>query len=598
MGRWVERILKFSTDSVSLAALLIAVSGFVSRLLGFVRDRLLAHTFGAGEVLDAYYAAFRVPDMLFELLVAGALSAAFVPVFTQLWTRGDTAAAWRMAQGVAMMLFAVLVVVSGAAAWMAPWLVPLLVPGFDEDTMALTIQLTRMLLLSPVLLGMSALCSSVLVARRRFAAYALAPLLYNGGILFGIIVLVPTMGVSGVAGGVIIGALLHLVVTSGAAMLTGLATAEWRWAAPWNDTHVRRVIRMMVPRMASAATWQLHLLAVAFFASLSTAGALAAFTFAYNISMIPVGLIGVPFAVAAFSTLSAHAARSDMDAFVRMIIRTVRRALFLVTPLLVVLVVLRAQIVRVVLGSGVFDWADTIMTFQMVGVLAISLFAAVMTPLLSRAFYALNDTVTPLISGLVSVAVTVVGISVLREVFGVYAIALGVSLGLIVHFLLLFVFLERRVRHAALTEMHNAVLGALGAALLGSGVTVLVAHFEGISLLPQTVIGVMGLAAVWVGVFVVIAVAVRVPAFFVQLVSMAAISVAVMQSLKVVVGTVTDLSTMPEVLAQLVISGGAGVAVYLFLGQMFGMKEVAALRTRVWRLVMPRAVAGGRWGNS
>ncbi len=575
-------------NSITLAAFIMAIAGVASRLLGFVRDRLLASTFGAGDLLDIYYAAFRLPDIIFDLLILGALSAAFIPLFTGLLAKRDDVAAWRLASGVFALLVSVLGGILAILFFATPAIVPWFVPGFSEEKMTLTITFTRIMLLSPLFLGMSAVFGGVLMSLKRFTLYALAPIFYNVGIIFGIIFFVPVMGPIGLAWSVVLGAVLHFAVTMPAAVACGFGQQISGICMAWRNKHVRRVLALMVPRMLGTASTQMSMIAVTFFASLTTAGTLAAFTFANNISAIPLGVIGVPFAVAAFPTLSAHFAKGDTDVFVQILVKYIKRTIFLVVPLMVILVTLRAQIVRVVLGAGAFDWHDTIMTFQILGILSLAVFALALVPLFARAFYAMHNTITPVITGMISVITTIAVIDAFLPIYDVYAIPVGVVSGALVNFVLLFVLLERVLKHVLLTKIHNAVLGALVAMGIATSIVYALARLEGLSLEHLTALTFTGLAGMWLGAFVFCALVLRVDHFYIRIIAMATLSATTIQIIKYVIGTVTDLSTFAEVFTQLVLAGGAGMSIYLLLGYLFGIDEFFVLRARVLRFILRR----------
>ena len=589
MGAFLMKIFhRTPINSITLAALIMAAAGVVSRLLGFVRDRILASMFGAGDVLDVYYAAFRLPDIVFDLLILGALSAAFIPVFTGLMARDKAHEAWRLAGGVFVLLTSALMVLIMGLFVAAPLIIPLLVPGFDAEKTAMTVTFTRVMMFSPLFLGMSAVFGGILMSLKRFFVYALAPIFYNIGIICGALFFVPAMGPVGLAWGVVLGAVLHFATTMPAAVACGFGTPIVGVCSAWRNSDVRRVVTLMLPRMLGTASTQLSMIAVTFFASLTTAGTLAAFTFANNIGSIPIGVIGVPFAVAAFPTLAAYSAKGDTDAFVALLVKYIRRTIFLVVPLMVLLVTLRAQVVRVVLGTGAFDWHDTIMTFQILGILSLSVFALSLIPLLARAFYALHNTLTPVLVGFVSVLVTIVMIVLFLPVYDVYAIPIGFALGSLTNFVLLFVLLEKVLSHHLLTRIHNAVLGSLIAMALATLTTYALAHLERLSLTDLSALSFAGLAAVWLAVFVVCARIFRVDVFYIHVLSMAVLSATATQITKYIVGTVTDLSTFGEVFAQLVLAGGIGMGIYLLLGYLFGIDEFFVLRARVIKFILRR----------
>jgi putative peptidoglycan lipid II flippase len=448
---FLERMISFARDftnaptkTIGGAAFVIAIAGIASRLLGFLRDRLLAAQFGAGDTLDAYYAAFRIPDLLYSLLVMGALSAAFVPIFTNFLSEKKEKEAWKLASAMLQWLAVLLGALSVLAALFAPALVSVIAPGFSEEKQTLTIELTRIMLLSPVFLGISAVFGGVLISFRRFVAYSLAPLLYNLGIIGGIAFLVPAFGTSGLGWGVVAGAVLHMLVQIPAIQDSGFRSALFRFGLSF-DAPVRRVVKLMIPRSIGMGANQIGLLLTTVFASSLASGSLAVFTLAWNIQSIPLGLFAVAFSLAAFPALSLAASKKDDQEFFLTLSRTVRRILFFVVPLSLFFIIFRAQFVRVILGSGQFDWEDTIATFGVLGWLSVSLFAQGLIPLFARGFYAKQDTKTPLYIALAAEAVHIALIPVLLPRFGVDALAIAFSAGSIVNFTLLFLSLRKRI---------------------------------------------------------------------------------------------------------------------------------------------------------
>jgi putative peptidoglycan lipid II flippase len=431
-----------SSKTIGGAALLIAFSGILSRLLGFFRDRILATQFGAGDILDAYYTAFRIPDLLYGLLIAGALSAAFVPIFTELTTNKKDGEAWRLTSGLLMLLLASLGALAFLGNLFAPGLTDLLAPGFDEEKLALAAGLTRVMLLSPILLGISAVFGGVLMSFKRFVAYSLAPIFYNLGIIFGAVALTPLMGPVGLAWGVVLGAFLHMAIQYPALRATGFRFVPGTLSV-WREKPARRVMALMIPRSLSMGVSQVSLLAMTAFASTLASGSLAAFTFANNIQSVPLGLFGIAFALAVFPSLSIYAAEKNGTKFFDALCGTTQRILFFVVPLSFAMVIFRAQFVRVILGAGQFDWEDTILTFEVMKFLAMSLFAQSLIPLFARAFFALKNTKTPLYIALISEALHIALIPLLLPYFAVEALAIAFSAGALVNAGLLYWYLRR-----------------------------------------------------------------------------------------------------------------------------------------------------------
>lgn len=430
--------------TVGSAALLIAVAGIASRVLGFLRDRILASQFGAGDVLDAYYTAFRIPDLLYSLLVLGALSAAFVPVFTEFLAEKKKEDAWKLASGT---LYLLLVFLGGLAILgmlFAPWLVHVIAPGYDPLKLDLVILLTRVMLLSPIFLAVSAVFGGVLVSFKQFIAYSLAPIFYNIGIICGALFLVPSLGPVGLAWGVVLGSVLHMLAQYPSLRHTGFRFT-FEAMKVWQDETVRRVIRLMIPRSLSLAVNQVSLLAVTIFASLLASGSLAVFTLANNIQSVPLGLFGIAFSVAVFPSLAFFAAKKRDEDFFDILTQTSRRILFFVIPLAFFMIIFRAQFVRVILGAGNFDWEDTILTFEVLKFLSLSLFAQSLIPLFARAFFALQNTKMPFYIALVSAGVQIALIPILLPEYGVLSLAISFSAGSILNIILLYFALRKRI---------------------------------------------------------------------------------------------------------------------------------------------------------
>lgn len=431
--------------SIGLAAFVIASAGILSRLLGLLRDHLLAASFGAGDVLDAYYAAFRIPDFVYGLLVAGALSAAFVPVFTETLVGDKKERSWKFVSDFLTALSCVLGLFVLLFFIWSDTLVGVLMPGFPLEKQTMVVVLTRIMLLSPLFFGVSAVFGGVLVSLKQFIVYSLAPLFYNAGIIFGILFLVARFGQNGLAYGVVLGAFLHTIVQWWAVRSDGFRF-QWNGLAIFRDRLVQRVAGLMIPRSLSMAVSQISLVIVVFFASQLQSGSLAVFTLAGNLQAVPLGLFGVAFSLAVFPSLSRFAAERAEEEFFRVVVRTTRRILFFVVPMSVLFIVLRAQIVRIVLGAGQFGWDDTIRTFQLLGILAVSLFAQSLVQLFARAFFALQNTLVPLVVALVSETANIFFLFLLLPRWNVYALGFSFVIANVLNVLFLYIFLRKKLR--------------------------------------------------------------------------------------------------------------------------------------------------------
>ncbi|MDH4330585.1 MAG: murein biosynthesis integral membrane protein MurJ [Candidatus Moranbacteria bacterium] len=428
--------------SVAGAALVVSVMGILSRLLGLFRDRILAAKFGAGDELDVYYAAFRMPDLIYNLLVVGALSAAFIPVFTGLVTKEKEKEAWKLTSSLMTFQVISIVFISILFSIFAPQVMKIITPGFSGEKLDEVVRFTRIMFLSPVFLGVSAIFGGVLVSFKRFLVYSIAPIMYNIGIIIGALLFVDRWGTIGLAWGVILGAVLHMLIQYPAVKMSG-----FRYILNprkfLKDRNLNKVFRLMVPRSLAVGVTQINLLVITIFASTLASGSLAIFNFANNIQSVPLGLFGISFSMAAFPILSASVASGDRKKFVHVFSKTFRRVLFFVIPASVFIFMLRAEIVRIVFGAGEFDWEDTEATLWVLGFLSISLFAQSLIPLLARSFYALENTKIPFYIALFSEAVNILCVVLLIKKFEVMGLALAFSISTIVNMGLLFYFLRR-----------------------------------------------------------------------------------------------------------------------------------------------------------
>ncbi len=470
----VRRWLNARSKTVASAAFILGLASMLSRLAGVVRDRLLSGAFGAGPELDAYYAAFRAPDFIYNLFVFGAISAGFIPVFTAYVA--DAAAddarnddrAWDLASRVLTIIGLVLAVLSLAGVLTAHYFVPLMTPGFSPDQIASTVSLTRLMFLSPILLGLSGVLGGILQTYRRFFVYAFAPIAYNIGIIIGILALAPHYGISGVAMGVVIGAFFHFL-----AQLLACRTMGFKFRFNPDPRHegVLSVGKLMVPRTAGLAVSQVNLLILTGMASTIGAGSIAVFNLANNLQSFPVNILGVSFAVAAFPFISEMAAKGRKEELALSFARTTRAVIFLIIPATVLFLLLRAQVVRVILGSGRFDWQDTIDTADALAYFTLSMFAQALLPLVTRAFFAFKDVTTPLVVGAASVVLErVLAWQLLRAGLGTPGLALAFSIASIVNLAALWMLLRFRVGNLGEKKIFRAaaVMSVCALAMAGA----------------------------------------------------------------------------------------------------------------------------------
>lgn len=390
------------------AAYLLAFFALLSQLLALVRDRLFASSFGAGHELDLYYAAFRVPDLLFATVASLLSLYALLPVLSRLEREGKSGTGFL--SKVLLLFFAGMALIAGVLWFFAPVLAPLIAPGLAGEPLT---ALMRILLLQPILLGASNIVASLTQLRHRFVLYSISPLLYNLGIIFGILALYPSMGLEGLAWGVVIGALLHLLVQ------VPFFRSERGERVPLAEvtTHTGEVLKLSFPRTLALSMGQILLLILTAMASFLAPGSIAVFTFAFNLQGVPLAIIGVSYSVAAFPTLSRLHASGERGEFLRHIEAALRHVLFWAIPATIFVIVLRAQLVRTILGAGAFDWEATRLTAAALALFVVALAAQSISLLVARAYYAAGVTLRPLLFAFSSVTVGAISAGFLSTLF-------------------------------------------------------------------------------------------------------------------------------------------------------------------------------------
>lgn len=385
------------------AAYVLAGFSVLSQVLALVRDRTFAHLFGAGPMLDAYFAAFRIPDLVFAFLTLFVSSFALVPLLS-----GKDKDAQGVIVGNVLFAFGVIaIVISGLLFFAMPFIIPFLFPGFSPEVTANTTLLSRIMLIQPVLLGLSSIATSVVQVLRQFIIFALAPILYNVGIIVGAVFLYPELGIAGLAWGVALGALLHV----SAQVIPILGHARHIVRPSWNSIRasIVEVALPSMPRALALSAQQILLLVFASIASLTAVGTVSALAFGFNLQSVPLTIVGVSYAAAIFPALSALIAKGDKGLFMREVWASVRHIVFWTFPAITFIVVLRAHIVRIILGTGAFSWDDTRLTAAVLACFAISLIAQSVILIFSRSYYAAHSTLVPIIVNVGGAVVAGVG---------------------------------------------------------------------------------------------------------------------------------------------------------------------------------------------
>ncbi|KKT46626.1 MAG: Integral membrane protein MviN [Candidatus Beckwithbacteria bacterium GW2011_GWC2_47_9] len=464
--RMVNHLFRKQNSVLSAAAILMTAV-LVSRLLGLLRDRFLAAYFfdpaSAGQ-LDVYFAAFRLPDMVFQLLVVGALAAAFIPVFSSYFIK-DKTEAWHVASTVISLGLVFFLLLAGLIFFLSEPLSRLIAPSFSAQEMVLMVTITRWLLLAQLSFLISNFLTGILQSQQHFIVPALAPIVYNLGIIIGILSLSPIMGIFGPVAGVILGAFLHLVIQLPLVQATGF---KFKLSFDWRHPGVRRIGRLMLPRTLALAVSQIELTVAVFIATALPAGSLAIFYFAQHLNSLPVGLFGATIGQAALPALAQTAQDSSLLKFKQLLISSLNQVLYLSMPAGMILLILRLPAVRLAFGARSFPWEATLLTGQAVALFAISVFAQSAIQILVRGFYALSNTRSPFVIGASAVAVNVFlsFIFVYRFGLGILGLALAISLASFLHLGLLFWRLSRILGGFSADEFYLPVAKMTVATLL------------------------------------------------------------------------------------------------------------------------------------
>ncbi len=406
--------------------ILLSALTFASYVMGLVRDRTFARTFGAGSELDVYNAALVLPELTLDVLVIAGLSSAFVPVFARLkHDDGDNTQVFARTVLTASVLL--MLVVVGILFVLAPQTVHLVAPGFDQAQQAEYTRLFRVMCVTAVIFAASFALGEMLVVRQRFLTYGLAPVMYNTGIVLGTVLLSPSLGIMGAAVGTVIGALMHLGVRVIEIMRTDF---RYRPALALRTDGFRQYLRLALPKALAQPIEPLTFLFFTSVASTFAAGSISAVSFARNFQSVPVALIGVAFAVTAFPLMSAAAADGDRVRFTRLVATNLVTITVLTFGAAIGLWLVGGYAVELFLGGEAFDAEDVQLTTMLLGAFALSVPLEAMTHLLSRALYSTSNTVLPVIASITALVVTVITVNLLLEEHGIVALPLGFAAGL------------------------------------------------------------------------------------------------------------------------------------------------------------------------
>lgn len=515
----VSRFIKFlnrDIASINQAAIMLGAFSLLSQLFGLLRDRLLASLVGPSAPLDAYYAAFRVPDFLYNsvaVLFSVTVLIPFIVEYMEKRKGGEETTFRTFINSIFSVYFFGMAVVCVLAAIFMPALSHLVAPGFTDAQRHTLILFSRTMLIQPFLFGLSNLFTSFAQVQKKFLSFALAPVVYNIGILIGVVFLRPLWGMYGVVLGVIIGALLYMLLQLPALVELRSVPALTK-KIDWNL--IKRVTFLSLPRTLSSSLSNITFLIMSALATLLAVGSVSVFQFAYNIQTTPLMIIGISYATAAFPALTKHFAEGKSDEFATVLRESMRTLLFFSFPITTLIIVLRAHIVRILLGAGVFSWNDTRLVAACLACFAISIIAQCLILLFVRAFFAMGETKKPLRINAISFVLTalcagtflyllsrsgefhtivarVLRIEDLSHI-AVIALPFAFSIGQIINALLLWIAL-RRAGLRKTVALKRATLSYLSVAVLAAVAAYIVLAVSGVGVNDQTFGGVFFQAA-------------------------------------------------------------------------------------------------------
>jgi putative peptidoglycan lipid II flippase len=452
---------------------LIVMAGYVaSKAIGVVREPLIARTFGAGEQLDAYYAAFNIPDLLFTLIAGGALASVFIPVFTDALARRGQSEAWRVASAVINLVVLSTLALAALAALLAPQIVSCcLAPGFASAQQALTADLMRIVLISTVVFALAGVLMGILNAQQHFLSPAFAPALYNLGIIGGAVFLTPRFGIYGLAYGVVIGSLLHLASHFPALVRNGI---RYQPILMLRDPMIAQVARLMGPRMLALFVIKINALVGTNLASQLSEGSVSALNLAFNVMQLPETIIATAIATAVFPTFAAHAAQGQDEQLRATMTMSLRSIFMLSVPALLGLLLLGRPVVQILYQGGRFTTESTNAVVWALQFYALGLFGHSFLEIAARVFYARKDTSTPLLAAAVAMLLNIGLALTLVRSLGLGGIALANAVAVTCEAAILLWVAQRRLagnnaaRFGPLAVRSLAAGAVMGALMVGA----------------------------------------------------------------------------------------------------------------------------------
>ncbi|OGJ42187.1 murein biosynthesis integral membrane protein MurJ [Candidatus Peregrinibacteria bacterium RIFCSPLOWO2_02_FULL_39_10] len=452
----------FKPSLVGGATILITVSSLLSYLLGLARDRIIAVHFGTTSMTDAYNASFLIPDFIFNLFIAGALSAAFLPVFSQYLTKNKEEA-HEIANTMLTSAFLAISVLSVVAIIFMGDMVPFLFSGAAEGMQKDITNMTRLMLIGSLFFSISNTLGNILMGYKHFVSYAISPVLYNLGIILGVIFLQEKFGIYSASIGVLIGSVFHCLIR-----VIDTFNTEYKFKPKLSFTHPGfiKIIKLMIPKSISLIAWQLNMYVFAIVGIKLIEGGLAAFNFARNIQSFAVSLFGIAFSTAVFPYLTSSISEGNKEKYTYNVQKTIQRILFFTIPAAVGIGLLAKPIIEIILSGGAFNENSVDLTATILFFFAVSIPFESLSHILSRSFYAFQNTITPTIINVLSMGIIASFTFFVAPVYGIEWFSIGFSTGFIFYVVVTVILLKRHLQGFNLKEF----LISLSKTLLSSGI--------------------------------------------------------------------------------------------------------------------------------
>ena len=434
----MKRLLKL----IPVGSAVLVGTTIASYALGLLRDRAFAQTFGASRALDAYNAAFLLPDLLFNILIASGIAAAFVPIFTELFHKDRqkaydyTNSSISGATGVMILSAIVIFIFAGPISVLAA-------PGFPTEDLVLVTKLIRILAISPILFGISNTLGAMLIAKRRFFFYGMSPVLYNLGIIGGAIFLSPQLGIIGVAIGTVLGAFFHMLMRAIDAYLSGF---RFHFNFNFKTPEFKKTIKLMLPKMFGHPVELAMFWGFTVIASGLASGSVAVMNFARNFQSVPVSIIGITFATTAFPVMAKAISENSQGDFKKILKSSFWLILGGSTLAAIVTFFIREPLIRVILGGGAFNEAAVARTALALGFFTLAMPTESLVHLLARAFYATKNTTVPVVMSILGLVIAIGGGYLLVPKLDIVAIPLAFFAASLFELIFLVVLLPRRLR--------------------------------------------------------------------------------------------------------------------------------------------------------